>query len=200
MNYAQLRNDIADFLNRQDLGAVIPTFVRLVEQRLNRVIRTRQMEKRVTANINTQFSTLPTDFLEMRNVQINANPVTALQYVTPQEADRIRARELQGKPRFFSIVADRLELIPAPQEVVVAEMVYYQAIPALSDVNPSNWLLNRHYDIYLYGSLAQAAAYLKDDPSQWVLLYDSAINEIVVDDQRSQFQGTTPQVRGITIG
>lgn len=200
MNYTQLRADISDFLNRQDLQPIIPTFIRLVEQRLNRTMRTRQMEVRATALIDTQFSTLPDDFLEMRNIQINSNPVTALRYVTPQEADRIRATSLQGGPKFFSVVANRLELIPAPSLNVTAEMVYYQMIPALSDANDTNWLLNRHYDIYLYGALAQAAGYLKDDPSAWALLYESALNEIVVDDQRSQFQGTTPQMRGVSIG
>lgn len=200
MSYSQLQTDIADFLNRQDLTSVIPTFIRLVETRVNRVIRTRHMELRVLATITNQFSTLPTDFLEMRNIQINSDPVTALQYVTPQEADRIRQSQLQGPPRFFSVLSNRLELIPPPQEPMQAEMVYYQAIPPLSDASPTNWLLQKNYDVYLYGSLAQAATYLKDDPSQWVLLYNSALDEIVVDDQRSQFHGTTPQMRGITIG
>ena len=200
MSYSQLQTDIADFLNRQDLTSVIPTFIRLVETRVNRVIRTRHMELRVLATITNQFSTLPTDFLEMRNIQINSDPVTALQYVTPQEADRIRQKQLQGPPRFFSVLSNRLELIPPPQEAIEAEMVYYQAIPPLTDASPTNWLLQKNYDVYLYGALAQAATYLKDDPSAWVLLYNSALDEIVVDDQRSQFHGTTPQMRGITIG
>ena len=200
MSYATLQADIAAFLDNQDIVDQIPTFIRLCEARLNRSIRTRQMESRVTASIATQFSTLPTDFLEMRNIQINSNPVTALKYVTPQEADRIRQSLLQGDPQFFSVVANRLELIPVPQQMITAEMVYYGKIPALSDMNTSNWLLDRHYDVYLYGSLVQGALYLKDDPSAWATLFDSALQEIVVEDQRSQFQGTTPQMRGITIG
>lgn len=200
MTYAQLQQDIADFLDNQDIVAKIPVFIRLCEARMTRSIRTRNMELRVTASINTQFSTLPTDFLEMRNVQVNTNPVTALKYVTPQEADRIRATQLQGQPQFFSIVANRLELIPAPAETLTVEMVYYQKIPELSDVNSSNWLLDRHYDAYLYGALVQGALYLKDDPTLWATLFDSALTEIDVEDTRSLFHGTTPQIRGITIG
>jgi hypothetical protein len=200
MTYAQLQQDIADFLNRQDLTASIPVFIRLTESRMNRNIRTRDMEYRVTAQIDRQFSTLPTDFLEMRNIQVNTNPVTALQYVTPQEADRIRSSNLQGGQQFFSIVGNRLELIPVPVETIVVEMVYYSKIPSLSDVSPSNWLLERHYDLYLYGALVQAALYLKDDPTAWATLFDSALAEIEVEDVRSQFHGTTPQMRGTTIG
>ena len=200
MTYAQLQQDIADFLNRQDLTASIPVFIRLTESRMNRNIRSRDMEYRVTAKIDRQFSTLPTDFLEMRNIQVNTNPVTALQYVTPQEADRIRSGNLQGGQQFFSIVGNRLELIPVPAETIVVEMVYYSKIPSLSDVSPSNWLLERHYDLYLYGALVQAALYLKDDPTAWATLFDSALAEIEVEDMRSQFHGTTPQMRGTTIG
>jgi len=200
MTYTQLVQDVAYFLNRQDLTSVIPTFIRLAESRMNRTIRTREMEQRVTATIGTQFSTLPTGFLEMRNIQVNSQPVIALQYITPQEADRIRARELQGKPQFFSVVANRLELIPVPQENYTVEMVYFGKIPAISESVSTNWLLDRHYDLYLYGTLVQAALYLKDDPSSWATLFDSALSEIVVENDRSQFQGTTPQIRGITIG
>lgn len=200
MTYAQLVIAIGSFLNRQDLDAVIPTFVQLAEARMNRVIRTRSMEYRVSAVIDTQFSTLPVDFLEMRNIQINDNPVIALEYVTPQQADKLRASGIEGKPRYFSVVANRLELIPAPATGTVVEMVYYQSLQALNDASPSNWLLTNHPDIYLYGSLVQAALYLKDDPTAWATLFDSAVQELVIDDQRSQFHGTTPQVRGTAIG
>lgn len=200
MNYATLKADVAAFLNRTDLDSAIPTFVRLTESRMNRTIRTRQMEVRVTATISTQFSTLPTDFLEMRNIQINSQPVIALEYVTPQQADKIRASELTGKPQYFTIVANRLEVIPPPQESYTAEMVYFSQIPALSDTTTTNWLLTKHYDLYLYGTLVQAALYLKDDATSWATLFDSALSELTVEDSRTQFHGTTPQVRGIRIG
>lgn len=200
MNLAGLIASIAGFANRTDLDSVIPTFIAFTEARMNRTIRCRRMEYRVTASIGTQFSTLPTDFLEMRNVQVNSDPVTALQYVTPQQADEIRQSLLQGPPQYFSVVANRLELIPVPQEVIEVEMVYYQKIPALTDPNQTNWLLETFPDVYVYGSLVSLATYLKDDPSTWAQLFDSALSEIVVDDQRSQFQGTTPQQRGICIG
>lgn len=200
MSYAALQDDIAKFLDNDDVSDKIPTFIRICEARLNRLVRTRQMEYRVIATISTQFATLPSDFLEMRNIQVNSTPVTALQYVTPQEADRIRQSQLQGRPQYFSVVANRLELIPVPKEPINVEMVYYTKIPALSDTQTTNWMLERHYDVYLYGALVQGALYLKDDATSWATLFDSAIDEVVVDDQRSQFHGTTPQMRGITIG
>lgn len=200
MSYQTLQDDIAAFLDNQDVIDKIPTFIRLCEARINRTIRTRQMEFRAIAQIDRQFSTLPSDFMEMRNIQINSDPVIALEYVTPQEADKIRARRLQGKPQFFSVVANRLELIPPPQEPYNVEMVYFAKVPELGGTTLTNWLLERHYDVYLYGSLVQGALYLKDDPGSWATLFDSALEEIKVEDQRGQFHGTTPQMRGVTIG
>lgn len=200
MNYAGLISAISGFANHPDLESVIPTFIRFIEARMNRTIRVRKMEYRVVASVNTQFSTLPDDFLEMRNIQINSTPVTALQYVTPQEADRIRQSELNGPPRFFSIVADRLELIPPPQATIQVEMVYYRKISELTAPDQTNWMLENYPDMYVYGALVSLAMYVKDDPSNWASLYDSAAKELMDDDQRSQFQGTTPQMRGVCIG
>jgi hypothetical protein len=158
------------------------------------------METRAGAVISTQFSTLPDDFLEMRNIQVNSQPVIALKYVTPQHADEIRATNLQGKPQFFSVVANRLELIPAPSGPYDVEMVYYSKVPALTSQTTSNWLSSAHPDVYLYGCLAQASLFLDKDASAWVTLYDSAVSEMYMENERSQFHGTTPCVRGIRIG
>lgn len=203
MNYTEVKSAVAAFLNRDDLTSVIPTFIKFCESRMNRTIRTRLMEYRVVASISTQFSNLPDDFMEMRNIQINSQPVVALQYLTPQQADQERQRNngASGKPAFFSVVANRLELIPPPNELLECELVYYRMIPALDDtVNMTNWVSSNHSDVYVYGTLVAAATYLKDDPSGWAQLFDSALEELSVDDQRSQFHGTTPQMRGNTIG
>lgn len=198
MTYTQLVQDVADFLNRQDLTSVIPTFIRLAESRMNRTIRTREMEVFGTATIVSEFTSLPDDFLEYRRITVETNPPRRIEYVTPQEADTIRESQATGAPRFFSISGNKLQLLPYSS--VGISYVYYKSIPALTESDPSNWLLTRHYDLYLYGTLVQAALYLKDDPSSWAALFDSALSEIEIENTRSQYQGTTPQMRGIQIG
>ena len=39
MTYSELKSNIADWLNRSDLTSVIPTFISLAENRLNRQLR-----------------------------------------------------------------------------------------------------------------------------------------------------------------
>lgn len=198
MTYSQLIQDVADFLNRQDLTSVIPTFIRLAESRMNRTIRTREMEVFGSETIISEFSDLPTDFLEYRRITVETNPPRRIEYVTPQEADTIRESQATGAPRFFSVSGNKLQMLPYSS--VGISYVYYKSLPSLSEADPSNWLLTRHYDLYLYGTLVQAALYLKDDPSSWAALFDSALSEIEIENTRSQYQGTTPQMRGIQIG
>jgi len=59
--YAELQKTISDFLNRQDLDSVVPTFISLAEARINRELRHFNMVKRSTAAADTRYSTPPGD-------------------------------------------------------------------------------------------------------------------------------------------
>jgi hypothetical protein len=57
----------------------------------------------------------------------------------------------------------------------------YVTLPALGSGQATNWLLDDHPDIYLYGSLAEAYAHLRDDESAATYkgLSDEALGEIL---------------------
>lgn len=187
--YATLKSSIADFLNRDDLTSVIQTFITLAEAKFNRAIRTRQMIKRATANVDGRFFAMPADFLEARSFQLNTNPITVLEYVTEGYGNTLNSNTYvsSGKPVKFTVVGTQLEVIPAPDTTYEAELTYFGKISALSDDNTSNWLLTSNPDIYLYGALLQSAPYLKDDSriAVWAQLYTSCIDELNVADQRA---------------
>lgn len=161
-NYATLQSAIADYLNRQDLTSQIPMFIQFVEADLNTRLRARQMVVRATATSDEEFVTLPSDFIEALNLQITDGK-TPLRYVTLDEADQIKNARIYNSVMAYSIVDNAIELVPAPAVNVEIDMVYYQKIPALSDVATTNWLLLKSPDIYLYGALVHAAPFLLDD-------------------------------------
>jgi hypothetical protein len=68
--------------------------------------------------------------------------------------------------------------------------VYYKALPALS-ANSTNWLLTAHPDVYLYGSLMQAAPYLKNDErlAVWGSLYTASIADLNQSSDRAEVSG-----------
>jgi hypothetical protein len=205
VNYAELKTDIADWLNRADLTSRIPSFIRLAEARFNRDLRVRQMVKRSVATLEDGYITLPTDWLEAKNIQINYGyGPRKLEYVTLEQADDLRLKrgDVAGDPRYFNVTGNQLEIIPKPSDEAEIEMTYYGKITALSDENTSNWLLETWPDMYLYGSLAHTAPYLKDDErvSVWASFYDRALTEITDADASAQYSGSVLKSRARVLG
>ena len=201
--FAGLKATIADYLNRDDLTSVIPSFITVAEAKFNRKLRVRQMVKRATATLDTQYFAFPADFLQAKEFQLNTNPITYLQYVTQNQGDYRSANQYiaTGKPQFYTIIGTQIQVIPTPDTGYTGELTYYGKIPILSDSNTSNWLLTYAPDLYLYGALLEASPYLKDDErlAVWSTLYTNSIGDIEIADQRASV-ASTPIVRARSLG
>lgn len=197
-NYTELKDAIADWLNRADLTARIPDFISMAEARFNRTIRTRDMLTRANATTNNEFVPIPVDWLETYKLELPpraTNTPEPLMYVGPDEASRFKASQMVGNPRYFTIIDGAFELIPAPVagSPVTLELTYYARITALSTANPQNWLLLKAPDLYLYASLLNAAPYLNDDDRSvvWGQLSQSAFEELRMDSERASRSQTS---------
>ena len=201
--FAGLKTTIADYLNRDDLTAIIPTFITLAEAKLNRKLRVRQMLKRATASVDSQYFAYPADWLQAKEFQLNTNPIVRLEFVTEAYGDELKSNNYvaPGKPGYYTIIGTQLEVIPTPDATYTGELTYYAKIPALSDSNTSNWLLAYAPDLYLYGALTEATPYLKDDDrlGTWGQLYTNSLSDIEIADQRASVS-STPLVRARSLG
>ena len=201
--FSGLKTTIADYLNRDDLTSIIPSFISIAEAKFNRKLRVRQMVKRATATLDTAFFAFPSDFLQAKEFQLNTNPITYLEFVTEKQGDLMRQDAIiaPGKPKYYTIVGTQLEVIATPDDGYTGELTYYGKIPALSDSNTSNWLLAYAPDLYLYGALLEAAPYLKDDErlAVWSQMYINSLGDIEVADQRASVS-STPLVRARSLG
>jgi hypothetical protein len=188
--YSGLKSAIADFLNRDDLSAVIPTFVTLAEATFNRRLRDYRMETRSSALFNEPFELLPDDWLEtIRLTLLGEGP---LQLLSPQDMMRVKANGETGNPRYFAHTATQIELWPEPTAGTgTGELVYFAKIPALSDGYPTNWLLTAAPDLYLYGALLHTAPYLKDDArlAVWGGLYADIMAAMNEESEAARFSG-----------
>lgn len=168
-SYSGLQAAIADTLNRADLTAAIPTFIRLAEAQITRRLvkdgPIREMMGRSDATVNAEYVAVPSDFVGLRSILLTGSR-NALEYVNPETISqyKIDYASKDGDPTVYSIVGGEFQFWPwAGTGSYPAEIAYWKRIPALSDANPSNWLLVSHPDAYLYASLLQSAPYLKDD-------------------------------------
>jgi hypothetical protein len=201
--YAELKSSVADWLNRSDLTTAIPDFISLAEAQMERKLRTRQMISRATATVNTEYSALPDDFLEVKSLKLQTNPVTPLQFETIDSLDNLQQQyRSASKPRFFSVVGNQIRTVPVPDGSYTTELTYYAKLSKLSTSNTTNWLLTAASDVYLYGTLMQAAPYLKDDGriAVWSSMYISAIEDLQVSDDRGASSGGALIARARTFG
>lgn len=197
-SYDELQSEIAGWLNRQDLTSEIPTFIRLLEARINRKSRCWQMVKRAYAPLqpNAEYLPLPGDYLELKRARLVGSlvqvPQPAMQYASDVEIDRIQHEAVQTQmPHWYNIVGNALRFGPVPDQAYTAEIVYYAKLPALAETAQTNWLLADHPDIYLYGSLMGAARYLKSDPRvpTWKSALDEALGELDVSNEGGERGG-----------
>jgi hypothetical protein len=190
-NYGTLKTAIADTLNRDDLTSVIPSFVRLAEAQFNRRIRSHRQIARGSLTIDTQFETLPADWLETIRITMDANPIRVLTQISLDDLTRYRTAtdNTTNAPVYFAHTGTDIELFPTPSTSFTAQITYYAKIATLSADGDTNWLLTNHPDAYLYGALIHSAPYLKDDTrlAVWSALLGQAISEIEQENAAARF-------------
>jgi len=200
-NYTELKAAIANFLARDDLTSVIPDFISLAEGRLRRELETRSQEKRATATLTVgdEYTALPTDLRELRMVKLNGDPEIVLEYMSPTALHSSYSSGGNSRPRAYSLVGQELKLRPKPDSAYTVEIIYIGSLSALSDSNLVNNVLTRHPDAYLYGSLAEAYAYLLDEQraNAYMQRFTMAINEIKLDEERANYGTSSLQISSI---
>jgi hypothetical protein len=190
-NYATLQSTIADYLNRGDLTSQIQTFIQFVEADINTRLRCREMIVRSEATSSAEYVQLPSDWLEAINLTIVGGK-SPLRYITLDKSDQVNEAKSYTSPAFYSLMNGAIEIVPPPADDIDIEMIYYGKVPALSDATPTNWLLTKAPDVYLYGAMVHAAPYLMDDPRVQVFgqVYLSRVESLNEESQKSLHSGS----------
>jgi len=169
---------VADYLNRSEITARIPTFIQLAEARFNRLIRTPEMENSAAFAVTGDLL-LPDDLLELRAVRIAAGPDREglLEQVTPAQLRRYG--RTAARPCFYALQAGTMRFAPPPDGRYDVTIDYYARLPALSAELQTNWLLDRHPDLYLFSALAHSETYIGTD--ERVALWKAGADEILAE-------------------
>ena len=207
-NYTELKAAIADWLDRSDLTSRIPDFITLAEARVNRELRIRAMENRATMTTTSgqRYFALPARYVQMRNFQLNTNPITPLEYITPEMLDRLYGSDTSGKPKAYTLLGDEIQLAPIPDSTYTVEMAYYEKFSPLGDGTggtvTSNWLTESAPDVLLYGALIEAEPFIRNDERMplWLNAYKEAIDKIQHADARDRHSGSQMRVRNVYSG
>ena len=198
-NYSELNTAVANWLDRDDLTDRIPEFIALAEARFNRLLRIRAMETKQTASTvaSQRNLALPTNFIQMRNLQINTSPITSLEYITPEIYDRLYGGSGTGTPKAYTILADEIQLGPIPASAQTVEMLFYKRFDALTSSAPTNWVITNAPDVYLYGCLLEAEPFIMNDPrvQLWATAFQQAISDMQEQDNKDRHSGSALRVK-----
>tara|TARA_A200000159_G_scaffold133039_1_gene130980 strand:+ start:35302 stop:35901 length:600 start_codon:yes stop_codon:yes gene_type:complete len=190
--YDGLKASIANWLNRTDLTAEIPDFIELAENRIFHEVRIPTNEKTVLLTVNSEgYATLPSDFLELKDVFFNYEPLSRISL-----SDLYSYTPQSGKPAYFARETYRLKFFPTPTIGASDEMrmIYYYDVGRLSSTDTSNVMLSLAPELYLYGSLVEAANFLGSDSQKWEVGYQQAYARLTKHARDSEFSGATSQI------
>jgi hypothetical protein len=176
-----LRDAIARYMNRTDLGPDIPGFIAIAESRIALDLRHWQMVKplALTALAANGYVRVPDDWLEWDRVTVGQR---LMEYATPEQfwqsagpPDSFNRRNDQYTMEGGMLVVAAPSTDPNATDIDV-QATYYARIPPLNDTDPAGWLLTQFPMVYLYASLVSACEFVKDDgrAQGWAAQYQAA--------------------------
>lgn len=194
-DYASLLIDAGEYSGRDDVAHVFPRLVGLAEAKINRVLRVGEMETTATVAIINGEGALPADFLEARMVLGPASQ--GLSAWSLQELNR-RYADRGGYPVGYAVVGSTIKIRPSTDGAVTID--YYASIPPLTPTNPTNWLLQKAPDAYLYALVEEIGIWAKDGDlvGNARSLKESALLGLSLQDEASRWGNSQVVIGGPT--
>lgn len=179
-SYDGLKATIANWLDRADIDDAIPSFIELAENRIFHELRAPVNEKTILLTLSSDgYATLPSDFLEAKDVFWNYNPLARVSLTQIHNyEDRAGLA-----PEMFARETYRFRFFPIPTVISGDElrMIYYFDPGRLTSSSTSNTnvVFAAAPELYLHGALAESANYLNVDGSQYEAAYQAAMGRLM---------------------
>jgi len=191
MNYTELQTLVANYLDRADLSSDVPGFIARCENKLNRKLRLREQNQISTGPYTngSRFVELPDGFVEMLNLIIKPSSSDDDAYETPRFVSPVMLTKYYktetATPKYYTL-RDQIEFNCEVSDAHTMRMYYLKKWDIATDT--TNWLLTNYEDAYLYGSLMEAEAFIKNDERVpgWKILFDEVMTQLNELDERSQ--------------
>jgi len=179
-NYSELRVAVVSILQRADLTADVPNMIQLAESQINQRLESRFLEKigSITTSIGVETVSAPADLLSVKNVKLTSvTPYEDIEVTTPDSYRKRSEDRNTARPSLCTAIGTSFYFHPLPDAAYTVSIVYQGRITALSDSSTTNNILTFFPDVYLYGTLANAAPYINDPRIPvWRDLFMSALD------------------------
>lgn len=178
-NYTDLVSSVKSWLHRADMDNVIPDLISLAESRISLDLKIQSLEKSYTITTvgGQQAYAMPSDIVSLTRMYVT-DPSGNIGLVQGYDPTTYRYNNAPQMPRYYFIEQDMVNFTPVPDGAYDVTMVYKGAVPSL-EANSTNTVMTKYPNIYLFGTLAQAAPYIKEDEriQLWEQKYAQAIKD-----------------------
>ncbi len=207
----QLKISVDEWLIRDDVavsGTDFPQILLLAESDIARDVRTVVQEQSVTLNFTGRSADLPntptgsspifTDF----NNRTHYRPTSYYQR-GPSSPHHRRVGSFYTIEGGSQTAGDERVAItiagPASaSDPLDMEVLYWARFAALVDDADTNWLLENHYDVYLYATLRASCEYIQEDTleDRYAGKYERAVAKLTQHENRKRFGAQPKQSYG----
>lgn len=198
LNKGDLITQVKRYLKRSDLDDLLPDWVDYATKRIDQDCKLPEQEFRSQSVATSRYVALPTDFIDMRNIQGNSVP---LEYVTPERMDALRLGTFHGQLRYYTIFNRQIELLPHPSTEAPydLEIFYFAKMAALVSDNDTNPILLNQPQLYLYACMIEAMPFLEfiEGQASWVTMYTDARDLLNKRAENGRFSGNSLHLRTI---
>jgi hypothetical protein len=180
MNYTQLTAAIEAYAENYDTGTGgfvenIPVFVKQAEQRIYNSVQLPSLRKNVTGTLTSgnKYLSAPLDYLATYSLAV-INTDTSYTYLLNKDVNFIRESYPTptdtGVPYYYALFGPQYTLTtelsfilgPTPNDNYSVELHYFYYPESIVTAG-TTWLGDNFDTVLLYGSLLEAAAYMKSD-------------------------------------
>ena len=216
MNYATLVSTIKaytenDFPDTEGSGGLtstqqIDTFIEQAETRIYNNVQLLDLRKNVTGNASSgnMYLSVPSDWLANFSLAV-IDPVTGgYEYLLNKDVNYIREAfpypATTGKPTHYAMFDQNSYILgPTPDANYNIELHYFYYPPSIVTAGTS-WLGDNFDTVLLYGSLLEAATYMKSEAdvvAQYQNRYEEALGQLkgLAEGKNRQDMYRTQQVR-----
>ena len=185
MNYTELVAAIKSYTENEYTTADVNTFIKNAEQRIFNSVQIPDLRKGVSGTMTSgnKYFSLPSDWLSTFSVSV-INSSNEHAFLMNKDVNFIREAfpdtdsTFFGKPEYYGIFDDNTMLLgPTPDVSYSAELHYYY-YPQTIVAAGNTWLGDNFDTALFYGSLLEAAAFMKEDAetvTQYTARYSEAM-------------------------
>lgn len=179
-NYSELQASIALWINRDDMTAMMPDFIRLAESRIAGEFKSQHLSTVTTISVDAASEALPSNYKGAQSAHLDTDPKTRLDYFTPDEFDGRFMSSQSGKPTAYTVKGQTIYFAPTPDTTYSCLLSHF-VTPSL-EIDGTNSLLTNYPNLYLFASIVEALDYNEEDSSKYEMKYlkalDSALDEM----------------------